>query len=288
MSTNSSQSQVDPSRLETFHPFPKLPVELRLKVWKFVSFLPRIVDVWSKNFSIKCYDYREALIPHYMFTRSPPPAILQICRESRNEALKHYTLDFAAERDEGAYVVSSKPRIYINWKVDTVCLLQPEDFHGVPSGLEDDQDYDDYDQNINAFVVRMEEMGLKSMAINILNSYISTRENNRGIDIPYLRSAELLPIGGTTFEELILFSDTTYYRHDTMVGATFEDLSQEAIDAIVSKDPADLENMFLEGKKMFDAYFSWAINEDEEVRKKYESLNVRLCKVKRPEQRAAV
>lgn len=125
----------------------------------------------------------------------------------------------------------------------------------------------------------MEETGLKSAAFNIYMQYISTRGNNRDIDIPYLRSAELLPIRSAAFEESILFCDAACYHDSILVPVggpvKFEDLSQVELDAI------DPKNILIAGKKLFDAYFSWAINEDDEVREKYQLLNVHLCRVQR-------
>ena len=107
---------------ETFECFGDLPKELRLKIWKTASFIPRNVDVWNKDIFLSRSNGEEAhLIPHRMHSRHPPPAILHVCCESREEALGHYVLEFGAIKDVGDFVITSRPRIYINPEADTVC-----------------------------------------------------------------------------------------------------------------------------------------------------------------------
>ncbi|TVY45163.1 hypothetical protein LOCC1_G003865 [Lachnellula occidentalis] len=82
-----------PSRLTEFHLFPKLPTELRLKIWVFVLSTPRVLgmrcnirfnesrrytDTWAKSFA----------------SDKPPPAALHVCQESRHEGLSIYQSNF--------------------------------------------------------------------------------------------------------------------------------------------------------------------------------------------------
>jgi hypothetical protein len=45
--SNSPAHTTDIKALTTFSPFPKLPVELRLKIWRYASFEQRNVDIVS-------------------------------------------------------------------------------------------------------------------------------------------------------------------------------------------------------------------------------------------------
>lgn len=75
--------------MSTFHPFPRLPLELREWVWE-LSLEPRTVRV-SKN----PIDKETARI----FCYQPPPAlpqpVLHACAESRSYLLCYYTKAFA-------------------------------------------------------------------------------------------------------------------------------------------------------------------------------------------------
>jgi hypothetical protein len=74
---------------ETFTLFPKLATELRLKVWKMVLPGPRVVVVeYSKKTKLP-------------FSPARIPVILQVNRESRDEALKSYTLAFGLDGADG-------------------------------------------------------------------------------------------------------------------------------------------------------------------------------------------
>lgn len=99
--------------------FPDLPAELRLKIWREALPGPRILEVWidyePKEYSDQHGDpvsielaYRDSSLTELRdnidFDDSPkagtvtvktsqiPPTLLTVCRESRHEALKKYTL----------------------------------------------------------------------------------------------------------------------------------------------------------------------------------------------------
>jgi hypothetical protein len=64
--------------MSTFHPFPRLPLELREQIWKD-TIEPRTVDVrrirvWSQQYG-------------QLFSSTPIPGTLQSCREARNLGL---------------------------------------------------------------------------------------------------------------------------------------------------------------------------------------------------------
>ncbi|CAN9132517.1 unnamed protein product [Alternaria alternata] len=64
--------------MTTFHPFPRLPLELREQIWKD-TVEPRIVDVRRVRKGTERYGQ--------LISSTPIPAILQSCREARNLGL---------------------------------------------------------------------------------------------------------------------------------------------------------------------------------------------------------
>jgi hypothetical protein len=91
---------------ETFTHFPKLATELRHKIWKMALPGPRVVAVkYSKATKLP-------------FSPARIPAILQVNRESRDEALKSYTLAFGLDGADG--------KIFFNFSTDI--LVYDEDF----------------------------------------------------------------------------------------------------------------------------------------------------------------
>lgn len=72
--------QKAPPTFDRFKLFPKLPIELRLKIWKAKIEIPRTI--------------RLELDPQggVKKTHAPSPAVLGVCHESRKLGLKHYKL----------------------------------------------------------------------------------------------------------------------------------------------------------------------------------------------------
>ncbi|PMD32948.1 hypothetical protein L207DRAFT_590022 [Hyaloscypha variabilis F] len=66
--------------LTTFTIFPKLPAELRNKIWKYASMEPRDINLRERNYAAGPNDQPET------------PAILLTCHEARNEGRRYYTL----------------------------------------------------------------------------------------------------------------------------------------------------------------------------------------------------
>ncbi|KAH8593512.1 hypothetical protein B0O99DRAFT_515620 [Bisporella sp. PMI_857] len=89
------------SKASSFELFSLLAPEIRLKVWQYACPL--------RTVSLR-------YIPEQDICLSPskPPAVLQVCHESRTEALRTYTLSFGTQ--------SSAPRIYFNPYRDVLYL----------------------------------------------------------------------------------------------------------------------------------------------------------------------
>jgi hypothetical protein len=78
------------SPLTAFHPFKKLPIELRLKIWGISTpsgHESRIIEVIQKHIDFENNDWSN--FGHF-YTDAICPALLHTCQESRNEARKVY------------------------------------------------------------------------------------------------------------------------------------------------------------------------------------------------------
>jgi hypothetical protein len=76
-----SVSVLPPRQLEAFTLFPKLPIEIRLKIWGVTASVARDVTLAPKN-----------LITNRLNCQSLHPAIMHTCKESRQEGKRHYEL----------------------------------------------------------------------------------------------------------------------------------------------------------------------------------------------------
>jgi hypothetical protein len=93
--------------MENFTLFPNLAVELRLKIWR--STLPG-----PRNVGIKIRIKDAGFGGWIARKNTPTPVSLQVCHESREEALKYYILSF------GTTVYP--PTVYFNYQIDTLCF----------------------------------------------------------------------------------------------------------------------------------------------------------------------
>lgn len=63
---------------KSFLPFPRLPTELRLKIWRAATSLPRVIELlWNSKCCSLC-------------SRSTCSTLLQVCQEYRNELINSY------------------------------------------------------------------------------------------------------------------------------------------------------------------------------------------------------
>jgi hypothetical protein len=119
-----------------FSLFPKLPIEVRLKIWGHASSVTRNVDVWAASLGIELKRSLKHKQPIYFYSSLPPPAVLHVNSESRSEGLKHYALDFDTALMTTAYAadftISIPGMIYFNWNHDRLCLLHPFGVEGKP------------------------------------------------------------------------------------------------------------------------------------------------------------
>jgi hypothetical protein len=119
MATSSTASySLAPQAPTEFHLFPKLPIEIRLMVWKKASFISRAVHL-----SIRRLDSDPIKIQ--LVSKTHVPAILQTNQESRQEAANHYVLAFGNSwflDPPGPTEYKFPDTVYINFGVDYVML----------------------------------------------------------------------------------------------------------------------------------------------------------------------
>jgi hypothetical protein len=93
-----------------FSLFRKLPVELRLMVWKFAR-TSRVVEFRYNTSLTRCW------------TPCAPPSLLHVCQESRAETLRSCQLSFGLS--------GWTPRIYFDSEIDTLYLNFERDSDGI-------------------------------------------------------------------------------------------------------------------------------------------------------------
>ncbi|KAK0626178.1 hypothetical protein B0T14DRAFT_562113 [Immersiella caudata] len=140
-STPTLQQLSAPPQPQTFHPFPYLPYELRLKIWEELL-QPRIVLA-------ACFDSRFASHKRSQLalrpSLPPTPVLLLINRETRALALRHYELSFAwklpprlASPEAGAIPTKGDARVWFSFRLDALLLLgelEPFDQYGFNSPM---------------------------------------------------------------------------------------------------------------------------------------------------------
>ncbi|KAK8000935.1 hypothetical protein PG991_013157 [Apiospora marii] len=87
-----------------FHPFPRLPLELRQRIWA-MAIEPRLVVVAHEDYIGR--------------KRTPPPPLLGACSEARSFLLQHYYTKAFMSSDSAQYH-------YVDFEVDTIHLDQFE------------------------------------------------------------------------------------------------------------------------------------------------------------------
>ncbi|KAH7393722.1 hypothetical protein BKA64DRAFT_644447 [Cadophora sp. MPI-SDFR-AT-0126] len=94
----------------TFGCFPKLPPEVRVKIWT-LALLPRLVTITSK------FDRRAA--SYEVKVEAPRIELLYVNHESRSEALRYYSQIRLQGNDSGV--------TFVNWARDTIFLDLPDE-----------------------------------------------------------------------------------------------------------------------------------------------------------------
>lgn len=120
MASPESDSEASTLCNSSFKPFPRLPLELRLKIWRISCFnTTRNITIYSEKSAAIIYREESRRIRSKSFC----PTILCTCKEARQEGLKHYgVFDFARQIHEKEYPASTIAKAYVNWAVDRIVV----------------------------------------------------------------------------------------------------------------------------------------------------------------------
>jgi hypothetical protein len=174
--------------LDTFTCFSELPSELRVKIWTFVCFQPRNVDIFTENLGqIRASVDTEFETYRFYSHFCSHPSLLHACQEAREEGLKYYKLEYGTAHRFSFVNVSTPPRIYVNFACDRLCLLNAD---SLKSDLED---------RFERFVEICRKHGARSLAINIA----------RDQHWPFVDVAT----SWNTLEELVLFGSSQTFQY---------------------------------------------------------------------------
>lgn len=105
--------------LNDFPQFPKLPQELRLKIWEMATDEPRVVVI-SSHFKdpARSWVTPPGQVRGGFYSPTPIPAALHVCAESRDIALKKYILGFSGRNRR--WLSDCPARIWFNFETDWV------------------------------------------------------------------------------------------------------------------------------------------------------------------------
>jgi hypothetical protein len=113
-----------PSPADSFTSFPKLPAEVRLKIWSLALPGPRVITI-APDYS-SAPEFFDPEHPHSTRYKAractkPVPALLHCSFESRAVALKSYELSFRTN-------LQKKP-IYFDFRKDSLCMINIPALH---------------------------------------------------------------------------------------------------------------------------------------------------------------
>jgi hypothetical protein len=156
ISSSNQETRAAGHVLVTFPYFGELPSELRIKIWSYICFHPRNVDIHTENLgTIRVCDDVHFNAYKFLSHFCSHPAILHVCREARGEGLKYYQLEFGTSHYFSIVNISTPPRIYVNFSCDRLCLLKPGCFGS------------DIEDRFHKFVQICKKHGAGSLALNV-------------------------------------------------------------------------------------------------------------------------
>lgn len=130
------ESSTIPAMLRTFHPFPKLPLELQLKIWKDACPAGRAIQLYAAGVLILTkgshpdqnadYPLLRRYIPHRKVRTHKAPNILHASFEFGEETKRGYNLCFATELEDKL--------TWMDMETDGLCFETQsafEEFYGV-------------------------------------------------------------------------------------------------------------------------------------------------------------
>jgi hypothetical protein len=123
--------------LDQFTLFPKLPIELRIKIWKMACLVPRVIDLrWCDvdEYSGRIFSSSETHYPGEIRSHCSPPSLLYVSSEARCSALQHYTIGFGTSNKckFGTSTIEDAipTHVWVNRGCDDICVLKHFDENG--------------------------------------------------------------------------------------------------------------------------------------------------------------
>ncbi|KAF7863988.1 hypothetical protein EAF04_006953 [Stromatinia cepivora] len=208
----------------TFTCFGKLPTELRILIWGMAC-------EQQRNISIELHpSYKPGDLPPYQrrdgyicASNTPHPNVFYASKESRKEALKYYSLFFGEKLTNPRFSIGTQPRIWCNFKADTLCLK---------SFSWNDRVYEDFFMKIPA-----KDM-MSSLAFNIqpLINCNSSRSVPEEVDwYNIFRIVDAYGVRGLELREIILYYDVEEDSTHQPVVSEFVELDWNAMDSSSQK-----------------------------------------------------
>lgn len=215
--TRDNTSGVAPT---TFTCFKDLPTEIRLQIWGMACGQKRNVSVGNRTL-ISPGD-----LPSYTLdglfvyeSRTPVPEVLSVCRESREEAMKHYSLCFGTKLNNSVLSIEVQPRIWCNFKADTICV----DLDFKLSWIS---------QHYENFFMKCAIADMSSLAFNI-SHLISCSPLTKVCNIDWTNIFRIVDAYGaqsSNLREIILYFDSDEIPRNQSVGSEFGELDWIAMD----------------------------------------------------------
>jgi len=131
----SNEAELD-DEAPKFTLFPRLPIELREKIWEEACNEPRVIDLWALPVGQGIGNPRKldrlfGETPFGYKTHQIDPAVLEACQQSKEVGHRHYELSFGTIAEgyddgfghgPGAEIIIQTPSLtYVNWKSDIIC-----------------------------------------------------------------------------------------------------------------------------------------------------------------------
>lgn len=131
----STQADTNSQSVASFHNFPLLPAEIRLKIWNMAMETPRTItiDMFVPRVPRPWKRFVPYTGPPLKIERLGTPVVLHTCSESREEALRRYTL-YSSSRFQTSF--------YVNFSADTLGFKSLSAFQILYKNQRHDQEQD--------------------------------------------------------------------------------------------------------------------------------------------------
>ncbi|KAH6683058.1 hypothetical protein B0J14DRAFT_574994 [Halenospora varia] len=203
-----------PQAASEFACFPKLPLEIRLRIWRHACYHERTVGILPlEAFQLPfCNQLNHEDRPYIWKYKSydPVPSPLHVSKESRREALKYYSLTFSTSFNIDGSTINTPPRVYVNFEADWLCFMGG---YGSESAVF--RDFTSYP--------------IKRLAVNLAGR---THDLFKGKRLQWAGNGNARQVQDTLIEAIRFFNtpvyyDAPYYDRFGLVHTNFSELTEE-------------------------------------------------------------